>query len=118
MVDVLTAEQVERVHSVTDSLGLNRNWIVVPLPAAEAGRERIMPDGKVLIAAPGGTAFDAWFSGLRDRLSELDLSRTPRAHQDDPPLVNTPVNSHPGSGSRRYMNLEGPRKQGWRGDKS
>ena len=113
--DVLTPAQVEQVYEVTDSLHLHRNWVVLPLTAAPQGRERIMPDGKVLLAAPGGMEFDRWLAGLRDRLTGLDLSRTPRARHDDPTLVNTPISSFPGSGPRRHMNLEPPKKQGLKG---
>ncbi|MBI2931181.1 MAG: hypothetical protein HYY16_05985 [Planctomycetes bacterium] len=98
---LLTAKQIDRVHDVTDSLGLKRLAIIVPLPAAETGGETVMPDGNLLICAPYGTRFDSWFVGLRERLLRMDLSRTPRSEQLEPPMLRVPQQPQ-ASGMRRY----------------
>lgn len=77
--EILTETQVRRIRQVTDALGLDWNGVVVPLAAREGGLEKVMPDGKLLIRAPAGAAFESWWTGLRDRLEALDLGRTPRA---------------------------------------
>src|SRR6185503_7297463 len=81
--EVLSAEQVERIYRVTDLLGLHRDWVVVPLTAADAGLEMLHPDGKLLIRPPKGLAFDRWLAGLRERLERLDLGRVARREEND-----------------------------------
>jgi len=102
--DVLTAGQVDRVYALTDSLELNRDWVVVPLGAHETGIEMTLPDGKILIRPPAGDAFDAWFAGLRRRLEGLDLERALRASHLERHVLRTPAEAAPGSGARRYVN--------------
>lgn len=77
--EVLTEAQVRCIREVTDALGLDWNFVVVPLAAREKGLEQVLPDGKLLIRAPGGASFEPWRAGLRARLEALDLGRTPRA---------------------------------------
>ena len=76
---LLTPDQIERIHRITDRFLLDRDAVIVPLTASDAGREIVLPDGKLLIRAPGGGAFESWIAGLERRLDDLDLSRTPRA---------------------------------------
>jgi hypothetical protein len=87
---VLLPEQIDRIHALTDELGLHRNWVVVPLVAADEGLERVQPDGKLLLRAPGGPAFEAWFGGLRRRLETMDLGKVARAATPDPRGKNLP----------------------------
>ena len=100
---VLTEAQVARIYELTDSLLLNRDWVVVPLVGTAEGMEMLMPDGKILIRPAGGAKFDAWFSGLPGRLASLDLSRALRASQLERHYVRTPATAAPGSGARRYV---------------
>jgi hypothetical protein len=101
--NVLTAEQVERVYRLTDSLDLHRDWVVVPLAAHPTGLERMLPDGKILIRPPAGPDFEPWFAGLRERLGTLDLARALRAGQAERPCLRTPADALPASGTRRYL---------------
>ena len=100
---VLTEAQVARIYELTDSLLLNRDWVVVPLVGTVDGMEMLMPDGKILIRPAGGAKFDGWFSGLQARLGSLDLSRALRASQLERHYVRTPATAAPGSGARRYV---------------
>jgi hypothetical protein len=106
--EVLTAEQVERVYRLTDSLLLNRDWVVVPLRGSETGLERTLPDGKVLVRPPAGPPFEAWFAGLKSRLEMLDLERALRASQLERPCLRTPAGAAPGSGARKYVSPPRP----------
>lgn len=109
---VLTPEQVHRVYDVTDSLFLHRNWVVIPLAAAERPLELVMPDGKVLIRPPGGARFESWLEGLRLRLQDLDLSRTPKRGEHDPIPQQVPADAPPGSGPRRlYVHWRKPEER-------
>jgi hypothetical protein len=75
-VDILTAEQIDRIYGITRTLGVNPNYVIVPLKAVDEGRESIMPDGKLLVRGPAGAKFEPWLEGLRERLLRMDLSRT------------------------------------------
>jgi hypothetical protein len=101
--DVLTAEQIERVYRLTDALLLNRDWVVVPLAAHPTGLEMTLPDGKVLIRPPGGEAFSGWLADLQTRLEGLDLDRALRASQLERHYPRTPAGAPPGSGARKYV---------------
>jgi hypothetical protein len=82
--EILSAEDVERVYRVSDELRLHRDWVVVPINCSADGLELQMPDGKLLLRPPGGEKFKIWLEGLRRRLEDLDLNRVPRNHVDDP----------------------------------
>jgi len=99
---VLTEAQVARVYELTDGLLINRDWVVVPLVGSPEGMEMLMPDGKILIRPAGGSNFDAWFVGLKNRLEALDISRALRASQLERHYVRTPAAAAPGSGARKY----------------
>lgn len=101
--DILTEAQVRKVYELTDSLLLNRDWVVVPLVGSPNGIEMLMPDGKVLIRPAGGAGFDPWFADLKIRLESLDLSRALRASQLERHYVRTPATAAPGSGARKYV---------------
>ena len=100
---VLTAQQVEQIYQLTDSLELNRDWVVVPLTGSPAGLETVLPDGKVLIRPLAGEGFTSWFAGLQSRLESLDLNRALRASQLERHYVRTPATAAPGSGARKYV---------------
>ena len=101
--DVLSAEQVEQIYRVTDQLGIHRDWVVVPLTAADEGVELLHPDGKLLIRPPKGPAFDPWLQGLRGRLEGLDLGRAARRWTNDPKFPLTGPGEIHAWGTRRYL---------------
>jgi hypothetical protein len=100
---VLTEAQVAKIYDLTDTLLLNRDWVVVPLIGSPDGLEMLMPDGKILIRPAGGGRYDSWFVGLKTRLESLDLSRALRASQLERHYVRTPATAAPGSGARKYV---------------
>jgi hypothetical protein len=102
MDDILSADKIERIYTLTDALKLNRDWVVVPLRGSERGLEMLMPDGKILIRPPSGAGFDSWLMGLKDRLEMLDIDRALRASQLERHYVRTPAAAPPGSGARKY----------------
>lgn len=100
---LLTSEQVERVYRVTDLLDLHRDWVVVPLMAADPPVELVMVDGKVLIRPPSGDRFEPWLAGLGERLRSLDLSRVPRRAENDPKWTLTGPGVPRPHGTLRYL---------------
>jgi len=105
--DVLTADQVERIYRVTDQLDLHRDWVVVPLNAADEGVELLHPDGKLLIRPPRGESFEPWLTGLRERLERLDLGRAARRGENDPKFPLTGPGEIHAWGTRRYLDDRG-----------
>jgi hypothetical protein len=105
--DLLSPEQVERIYRVTDQLDLSRDWVVVPLNAADHEVELLHPDGKLLIRPPRGAAFDAWLAGLAERLQRLDLGRAARREENDPKFPLTGPGEFHAWGTRRYLGDRG-----------
>ena len=101
--ELLTADQVERIYRVTDRLDLHRDWVVVPLNAASEGLEMLHPDGKLLLRPPAGEPFEPWLRGLEDRLRRLDLGRIPRREEQDPKWPLTGPGEFHAWGTRRYL---------------
>ncbi len=101
--DLLTAEQVERIYQVTDRLSLHRDWVVVPLNAANEAAELMQPDGKILLRPPGGTRFEPWLAELPERLQQLDLGRAARRWDNDPKWSLTGPGEIHATGTRRYL---------------
>ena len=105
--ELLTSDQVERIYRVTDQLGISRDWVVVPLTAADHDVEMLHPDGKLLVRPPRGDAFEEWLRGLRDRLLRLDLGRAARRGENDPKFPLTGPGEFHAWGTRRYLGDRG-----------
>jgi hypothetical protein len=103
--ELLTAEQIERIYRVTDELDLHRDWVVVPINAADDGLEMMHPDGKLLLRPPGGAAFERWLEELPDRLERL--GRVPRKEEQDPQRTLTGPGEFRAWGTRRYLGERG-----------
>ena len=105
--ELLAAEQVERIYRITDELDLHRDWVVVPLNAAEEGLETLQPDGKLLLRAPRTDRFELWLWSLPERLKQLDLGRIPRREVRDPKWPLTGPGEFHAWGTRRYLGDRG-----------
>jgi len=101
--EILTSEDVARITAVTDSLGLHRDWVVVPIDTIAEGLEFQQPDGKIVLHAPGKDRFEAWLLGLRGRLQGLNLGMVPRPDERDPKAGLTGPFGFKAIGTRRYL---------------
>jgi chaperonin GroES len=102
-IELLSAEEVERIHRATDEFEVQRNFVIVPLNCAPEGKVIVLPDGGILIRAPAGYAFEPWIEELRTRLAESDLSRTPRRSEEDPKKHLTGTHGPRLFGTRGYL---------------
>ncbi len=68
MLPAVSFAQITRILEVTDSLGLNREWIEVPLSPERPGVVRTLPNGKLEIVVDADQPFDEWLAGLADRI--------------------------------------------------
>ena len=62
--DVVSFAQISRILELTDSLGLNREWVEIPLSPKRPGRVRRLPNGKLEIIVDADRPFEEWLGSL------------------------------------------------------
>jgi hypothetical protein len=62
--DVVSFAQISRILELTDSLGLNREWVEIPLSPERPGLVRRLENGKLEIIVDADRPFDEWLSSL------------------------------------------------------
>lgn len=67
-------EQILKILELTDSFGIHREAVTIPLTAAKQGSVSILPGGKLRIICPEPQEFDKWLIVLRSQLEKVDLS--------------------------------------------
>jgi hypothetical protein len=61
-------QQISRILDVTDALGLNREWVEIPLSPETPGLVRKLPNGKLEIVVDADQPFDEWLGTLEQRI--------------------------------------------------
>ncbi|GKS58550.1 hypothetical protein YTPLAS18_20770 [Nitrospira sp.] len=69
---VLSFQQISAILSVTDAMGLDREWVEIPLSPARPGMVRRLPNGKLEIVVDSDVPFDQWLTTLPDSIRALD----------------------------------------------
>ncbi len=69
--DVVSFQQISRILEMTDRLGLNREWVEIPLSPASPGVVRTLPNGKLEIVVDADQPFDQWLDALPARIKEV-----------------------------------------------
>jgi hypothetical protein len=62
--DVVSFTHISRILGVTDSLGLNREWIEIPLSPESPGVVRRLTNGKLEIIVDADQPFEDWLESL------------------------------------------------------
>lgn len=62
--DVVSFAQISRILELTDSLGLDREWVEIPLSPERPGLVRRLSNGKLEIIVDADRPFDEWLSSL------------------------------------------------------
>jgi hypothetical protein len=62
--DGLSFSQISRILELTDSLGLNREWVEIPLAPERPGQVRRLPNGKLEIIVDADRPFEEWLGTL------------------------------------------------------
>jgi hypothetical protein len=57
-------QQISRILDVTDGLGLNREWVEIPLSPESPGVVRMLPSGKLEIVVDADQPFEQWLAAL------------------------------------------------------
>lgn len=61
---VVSFQHISRILEVTDGLGLNREWVEIPLSPETPGLVRRLQNGKLEIIVDAEQPFDQWLSAL------------------------------------------------------
>jgi hypothetical protein len=62
--DMVTFQQISRILEVTDALGLNREWVEIPLSPERPGTVRRLHNGKLEIVVDADRPFEQWLAAL------------------------------------------------------
>ena len=68
IVQIVSFKQISQILEVTDTLGLNREWVEIPLSPEGSGTVRKLPNGKVEIVVAADQPFDDWLAALSDTI--------------------------------------------------
>lgn len=64
MSDTVSFEQINKILELTDSLGVNREWIEIPLSAERPGSVKRLANGKLEIIVDANQSFEEWLHSL------------------------------------------------------
>jgi hypothetical protein len=62
--EVVSFAQISRILEITDSLGLNREWVEIPLSPESPGVVRRLANGKLEIIVDADQPFEDWLDSL------------------------------------------------------
>ena len=62
--EVVSFKHISRILEVTDSLGLNREWVEIPLSPESPGVVRQLTNGKLEIIVDADQPFEDWLRSL------------------------------------------------------
>lgn len=62
--DVVSFKHISQILEVTDSLGLNREWVEIPLSPERPGAVRRLANGKLEIIVDADLLFEDWLESL------------------------------------------------------
>jgi len=66
--------QISRILELTDRLGLNREWVEIPLSPERPGLVRRLANGKLEIVVDADEPFESWLASLEARILETQRS--------------------------------------------
>jgi len=67
-------QQISRILEVTDRLGLNREWVEIPLSTETPGLVRRLSNGKLEIVVDAEQPFDQWLTVLPANIQQAQKS--------------------------------------------
>ena len=65
---VVSFTHISRILGVTDSLGLNREWVEIPLSPESPGVVRRLTNGKLEIIVDADQPFEDWLRSLPNHI--------------------------------------------------
>ena len=70
-VQVVSFKQISLILELTDSLGLNREWVEIPLSPEGGGIVRMLTNGKLEIVVAADQPFEIWLARLKDEIGRV-----------------------------------------------
>ena len=64
-------KQISRILELTDRLGLDREWVEIPLTPETPGVVRKLPNGKLEIIVDATAPFDHWLATLAEQIQHV-----------------------------------------------
>ena len=61
---MVTFQHISKILDITDALGLNREWVEIPLSPEQPGAVRRLANGKLEIVVDADQPFDQWLTRL------------------------------------------------------
>ncbi|MBI3597239.1 MAG: hypothetical protein HY203_08825 [Nitrospirae bacterium] len=71
MLKVVGMKEINAIFEVTDRLGINREWIEIPLGTELPGKVRKLPNGKYEIVVDAVVPIEQWVSVMEADLKKL-----------------------------------------------
>lgn len=68
MLQAVSFQQISRILELTDRLGLNREWVEIPLTPESPGAVRKLPNGKLEIVVDAVEPFEQWLATLEAKI--------------------------------------------------
>jgi hypothetical protein len=62
--EVVSFAQISRILELTDSLGMTREWVEIPLSPKQPGEVRRLSNGKLEIVVDAAQPFEEWLRVL------------------------------------------------------
>ncbi|MGE3152308.1 MAG: hypothetical protein AB7G48_14855 [Nitrospiraceae bacterium] len=66
--ETVSFQQISRILELTDHLGLDREWIEIPLSAESPGLVRKLTSGKLEIIVDADRPFEQWLADLPSQI--------------------------------------------------
>ena len=64
-------QQISRILDLTDNMGLNREWVEIPLSPESPGVVRTLPNGKLEIVVDADQPFEQWLENLEQHIRRV-----------------------------------------------
>lgn len=67
-------QQITRILDMTDGLGLDREWVEIPLSPETPGVVRKLPNGKLEIVVDADQPFEEWLGTLEQQIRRVQAA--------------------------------------------
>ena len=71
MLKVVGMKQINAIFEITDRLGINREWVEIPLGPESPGTVKKLPNGKYEIIVDAEVPIEQWVSTMEAELKKI-----------------------------------------------
>lgn len=71
MLEAVSFKQISQILELTDHLGLNREWVEIPLTPETPGVVRKLPNGKLEIIVDAVQPFEQWLATVEPQIKQV-----------------------------------------------